>query len=136
VRVFFDTNVIASAFTSQQGLCFKLLEELYQCGEFITGEVVLTELQRILPEKFHIEPDVVNELLNELRNSEIVPSPSHPSPIHIRDPDDGFVLESALIAKADILVTGDQDLLELGDKAGIRIMDPRTLWEILSNEKK
>ena len=135
MRVFFDTNVIASAFTSQQGLCFKLLEEVYQFGDFITGEVVLTELQKVLIEKFHVTPEDVQELLGELRKRKVIPAPSNPSPIPVRDPDDAFVLASALEAKADILVTGDQDLLELGDKAGIKILDPRALWEILAKEK-
>ena len=69
-----------------------------------------------------------------MERHEIVPVPQNPSPISVRDPDDALVLASALEAKADILVTGDQDLLELGDKAGIKIVDPRTLWEILTKE--
>ncbi|MEE9259267.1 MAG: putative toxin-antitoxin system toxin component, PIN family [Nitrospinaceae bacterium] len=62
------------------------------------------------------------------------PPSTNPSPTPVRDPDDAFVLASALEAKADILVTGDRDLLELGDKAGIKIVDPRTLWEMLEKE--
>lgn len=47
----------------------------------------------------------------------------------------GSETTSPLMAKADVLVTGDQDLLELGDKAGIRIVNPHTLWEMLAKEK-
>lgn len=52
-------------------------------------------------------------------------------PVSIRDPDDAFVLVSALEAQADVLVTGDKDLLTLGGTAGITIVTPRALLDIL-----
>jgi len=39
-----------------------------------------------------------------------------------RDPDDERVLECAVTAKADVIVTGDLDLLSLGEYEGIRIV--------------
>ena len=41
-----------------------------------------------------------------------------------RDPDDDQILSCALSAKADYLVTGDSDLLELKEFHGIRILTP------------
>lgn len=62
---------------------------------------------------------------------EIIPKPKEPTPVDIRDPDDAFVLASALEAGAEYLVTGDKDLLTLGNTAGIKIVDPRTLLGLL-----
>ncbi|MEE9258816.1 MAG: putative toxin-antitoxin system toxin component, PIN family, partial [Nitrospinaceae bacterium] len=82
--------------------------------------------------RFKASPDDLQFALTTLRHREITPAPESPSSIPIRDPDDAQVLASALEAGADILVTGDQDLLSLGDKAGIRIVDPRALLDMLA----
>jgi predicted nucleic acid-binding protein len=41
-----------------------------------------------------------------------------------RDPDDDQILSCALSAKADYLVTGDMDLLDLKEFRGTRILTP------------
>jgi len=46
-------------------------------------------------------------------------------PTAIRDKDDDDVLACAKDAKADYLVTGDTDLLELKEFSGISILSPR-----------
>ncbi len=95
---------------------------------------MLEELERVLLRQAHVPSESVHAFLTDLRLLKIVPTPPNPSSIPVRDPDDALVLASALEAKADILVTGDKDLLVLGDKAGIKIVDPRTLWDILGKE--
>ena len=40
-----------------------------------------------------------------------------------RDPDDDIVIATALAARADMIVTGDMDLLTLGSHNGIQIMN-------------
>ncbi len=42
-----------------------------------------------------------------------------------RDPNDDMILECAVAARADIIVTGDKDLLAVGEYEGIRVMTPR-----------
>ena len=42
-----------------------------------------------------------------------------------RDPKDDMVLETAVLAGAEIIVTGDKDLLTMGQFRGIRILTPR-----------
>jgi hypothetical protein len=43
----------------------------------------------------------------------------------VRDPDDNRLIEAAMAGHADILVSGDQDLLTLQAVGNIRIMTPR-----------
>jgi predicted nucleic acid-binding protein len=42
-----------------------------------------------------------------------------------RDPDDDLIVATAVVAMADRLVTGDNDLLILGEHHGVRIVTPR-----------
>lgn len=48
--------------------------------------------------------------------------PPIPIPPTVRDPDDDIILGCALAAKADMVVSGDLDLLDLGSYENIRIM--------------
>ena len=45
-----------------------------------------------------------------------------PTPRIVSDPDDDVVIGTALAAKADLLVTGDRGLLDVGAYQGIRIV--------------
>jgi predicted nucleic acid-binding protein len=54
-----------------------------------------------------------------------------PSPLPIHDADNQWVLASAIDDQADLLVTGDQDLLEIADRAPLAIVDPRGCWDRL-----
>lgn len=49
-----------------------------------------------------------------------------------RDPDDHHVIAAAVTAAATHIVTGDRDLLALGDHAGIRIVPARQFLELLT----
>jgi putative PIN family toxin of toxin-antitoxin system len=48
-----------------------------------------------------------------------------------RDRDDDKVLETAVAGQADIILTGDRDLLVLGEYKGIRILSPRQFVELM-----
>jgi uncharacterized protein len=137
VKGFFDTNVLISAHLKTQGICSKLIESVLSeesPHHFVISTIVFQEYERKLKERFRVPSKDIQFALAKLEKYEIVPTPLNPSIIQIRDPDDAFVLASALEAEADILVTGDKDLLTLGDTAGIKIVDPRKLWEMLEKQ--
>ncbi|MGZ8406311.1 MAG: hypothetical protein ACXWWB_11645, partial [Nitrospira sp.] len=54
-----------------------------------------------------------------------------PSPLPIHDPDNQWVLASAVDGQGDLLVTGDQDLLAIADWEPLAIVDPRGCWDRL-----
>jgi putative PIN family toxin of toxin-antitoxin system len=131
VRIFPDTNVLISAF-STRGLCAELYEEILARHELVCGEVVLTEFRRILSTKLKVPEARVDEVLRALRRNPVYPEPPETAAYQIRDPDDGWVLATAISSRADILVTGDRDLLAAREEvAELRIMPPRELWETL-----
>ncbi len=130
MKVFLDTNVLVSAYTAR-GICADLMRHILVEHELQTGEVNLVELRRVLRARFHASPDRIATIEAELRDETIVPKPAKPSPLPIRDPDDRWVLASAVDGNADMLVTGDQDLLAVAHQAPLAIVDPRGCWERL-----
>jgi len=131
MKIFADTNVLVSAFTAR-GLCADLLEVILADHQLMTGEFVLQELHRVLVEKLKVPERKVSEVLQFLRKHHIEPIPDEPSRIKVRDEDDRWVLESAIKAKADILVTGDKDLLAVSKKVSqLKIISPRGFWELM-----
>jgi uncharacterized protein len=51
-------------------------------------------------------------------------------------PEDDLVLATAVSARAEYLVTGDEKLQRLGSYEGVRIVSPRAFLEILQREQK
>jgi putative PIN family toxin of toxin-antitoxin system len=134
VRVFLDTNVLVAAFATR-GLCADLLRTILAEHELLSSATVCDELARILVEKIRVPEATVREVAAFLRASASFPdTPSHPPPVTIRDPDDAVILSEALALRANVLVTGDKDLLEAGAVAGIRILDPRGFWRLVRGE--
>ena len=64
------------------------------------------------------------QMLDRLqRLAEIIDPPPLPAAVS-RDPSDDAVLALAVASQADLIITGDNDLLILGSHAGIPIIDP------------
>ncbi len=131
MRVFLDTNVLVSAFATR-GLSADVLRLVLSEHALITGDVVLRELARVLSNRIRLPKARIDEIVAFLREFEVVPKPRVPSPIAVRDEDDRWVLASAVSGAADVLVTGDRDLLDVAGKAPIKIVDPRGFWELAS----
>ena len=130
MKVFFDTNVLISAFTTR-GLSADLFRLVVAEHGLLTGEVNLTEFRRVLRERFKVPPAEIALVEDQLRSHTIVPRPTAPSDLPLRDPDDTWVLASALAGGAELLVTGDKDLLSVAEGAPLPIVDPRGCWDRL-----
>jgi len=61
----------------------------------------------------------------------VIPEPEFPPTVGEHDPDDEWVIAPALRGKADVLVTGDKDMLVLKRVGGMPIYNPRAFWEYL-----
>ena len=130
MRVFFDTNVLLSAYTAR-GLSADLFRLVLTEHELLTGEVSLLELERVLGKRFRVPTSEVASVERELREHTIVPRPDKILELKIRDDDDAWVLASAVLGHADALVTGDEDLLDVAELAPLPILSPRDCWRWL-----
>ncbi|MEO8480252.1 MAG: putative toxin-antitoxin system toxin component, PIN family [Gemmatimonadota bacterium] len=136
MRVYLDTNVLVSAYATR-GLCADILHALLAEHQLVIGEAALSETRRVLRKKIRLSPEVVAEVEAFLRQQAAVIADPPPLLIRLRDPDDLVILAEALAGKADVLVTGDRDLLDIADHAPLPIVTPRGMWELLrANPRK
>ncbi len=126
MRLVLDTNLIVSALL--WGGVPRQLLELGRNGQvtFFTSSVLLDELLSVLErEKFSsmlASQSVTPRFL--MQHYGMLTKLVSPVPIErtVRDIDDDAVLATALAAKADIIATGDNDLLVLHPWQGIQIL--------------
>ncbi len=134
MRVCLDTNVLIAAFATR-GLCADVLRAVLTEHELVLGEVIVAEFRRVLKTKFKVPLERISSAMAVFSTVEIVPKPAEPSPLQVRDRADRWVLASALAGQADILVTGDFDLLDVAEQAPLPILAPRAFWELLRSGK-
>jgi uncharacterized protein len=129
VRVCLDTNVLVAAVASR-GLAADVVRLVLAEHDLLVPAVVLTELERVLATKLKLPKARIAEYLAFLREHEVIAKPARLLDVEVRDRADAWVLASALAAQADVLVTGDQDLLVLGNRAPVPVLDPRGFWTL------
>lgn len=129
MRVCLDTNVLVAALATR-GLAADVLRLILAEHELLVPEVVLTELQRVLAKKLKLPSTQIDAFETFLREHEVLPKPARLLELAIRDRADAWVLASAVAGEADVLVTGDQDLLVLGARAPLPVLDPRGFWNL------
>ena len=129
MRVFFDTNVWIASFIAR-GLCADLVGAAMAAHdggsiEVLTCPAVVVETQRLLRDKFHandaqwLTTDTVFGRLAMVEDGAVgIPS-------DFPDPDDWPIIVAAVEAGADLFITGDKALLELGEVDGLPIVTPR-----------
>lgn len=135
MRIVLDTNVLVSALITRdtppdrlyiawKKKQFELLTSDWQLNE-LSGVLNKSKLQRYLTDKSG------TNLLAEM--AEFADIATHlPTVLLSPDPDDNFILATAIAGEADYLVTGDKrDLLSLADVQGIPIITPRIALEKL-----
>jgi putative PIN family toxin of toxin-antitoxin system len=133
VRVFLDTNVLASALTTR-GLCAELFEVVLQSHELLTSDSVLRELERILPGKLGQSEEVTKGFIDLLHSHALLVTSEHPFP-PLPDADDEPIVAAALAGNANVFVTGDKALLQLQSVEHLPIASPRNFWEMLAGRK-
>src|ERR1700682_5916148 len=122
IRATLDTSVFVSALNFG-GLPNEVLNRCEaDAFTLCLSRSIIEELQRVLSDAFEwTEEDLAEALYPILSLAEIV------EPTRVitasRDPNDDHVLACALEAKADVIVSGDNDLLTLGTFEGIQIVN-------------
>jgi putative PIN family toxin of toxin-antitoxin system len=119
-----------------RGLCADVPRTVLAQHVLLLSGTVIEELTRTLIERIRVPEPAVGEIATFLRvSASFSDMPPKPAPVAIRDPDDAVILGEALAMGADVLVTGDKDLLEAGGVPGIKILDPRGFWQLVRERR-
>lgn len=123
VRVILDTNILISAigFGGIPREVFLLIIEEKIKG--VISQILLVELIEVINKKFPRLIPNLPSIENSINESFLIVHPKESINI-VRDRDDNRVLEAAVEGECDYIVTGDKDLLDLGEFENIKIVTP------------
>ena len=129
MRAVVDTNVLLSGLfwhgtphvllEQARGGALTLVSSLSLLAEI--AEVLNRPKFRAILNRSNTDPEQTLAVLRQL--TEIFDPPPLSAPVS-RDPSDDAVLALATASEADLIISGDADLLTLGSYAGIPIIDP------------
>jgi len=137
LKVVLDTNQLVSSLLSTRGVQAQLVDE-WRRRTFVLflapGQVEEVDdvLRRPKITKKYSVTASDRQALLELLRTEGIALPQARRPGVCRDPDDDYLLGCAATGGIDYLVTGDEDLLTIGEFRGVRIVDGRHLLDLLS----
>ncbi|TFG66964.1 MAG: putative toxin-antitoxin system toxin component, PIN family [Thermomicrobiales bacterium] len=125
MKAILDTNVLISAYVFPGGkpeTVYRLaLEGRLEIG---TSLPLLAEFGRVLGLKFGWTPDRVEAAVVQMTRIASVVEPAETVQVVTADPADDRVLEAASAYGADVIVSGDRHLLDIGTWSDIEIISP------------
>lgn len=136
MRVICDTNVIVSGVLFG-GHCRAILRLVSEGRlEGFTSTALLIELEGVLLRpKFGLTVREVAAVVDLVRQTFVLVLPTESVVVVTDDPDDDAVLEAAVAANAQVVVSGDKHLLDLETFRGSRIITPASLIKELSGQQ-
>jgi len=129
VRVLFDTNVLISSLLFPGGrgeaALFRIIEGR---DTLLVSKPLLHELLTVLANKFSHDREALARVAVFLDDIAEMIHPQIQLQVLENEPDNR-ILECAIAGKADVIVTGDKAILQLGDYQRIRILSLKDYLE-------
>jgi len=141
LRVVIDANVYVSAYIRPEGAPGQIIERFLRDAAFeivLSAEIVEEVLQALAYPKVRklvrtkIEPELWFEDIVVL--AQLVPGEYRMSGVS-DDPDDDKYIAAAVEGRAVLVVSGDPDLIEVGEYEGVRIITPRVFLDLLGSPR-
>ncbi len=134
MKVVLDTNVLIDGFKDEYSHGKRIIDEVIAGRlDAYANRQTLQENKLILRTRLD-SPDYERELDRFFaRVNEVV---NHHEISVVRDPEDNKILESAVEAEADYLITSDNDLLRLESYDKVSIVNPSEFWANYHDDDK
>ena len=142
LKVVFDTNIFIMAAGMPGGYVDYWLDMATPPGnkfKLYTSPAILAEVQEKLEGKLRLERHLAVEYITRLSEIATVGHPTQHLEIIESDPDDNVIVECAVEAGADIIVSADKDLLKLKQYEQIQVQHPtnlRYIFQYLEGERE
>ena len=140
LRAVLDTNLLVSYLLVHRPPIATLIDEHLAQERFtlVSTPALLEELTRVLRyprlQRYYDAATRDRFVALSAALSELVELPEEIPPI-CRDPDDDRVIACAVVGRAAVIVSGDKDLLDLGEVGGIPILTAAQFLARLENEQ-
>jgi putative PIN family toxin of toxin-antitoxin system len=137
VRALLDADVLISASIRPSGTPGLIIAALLSrdAFELLLSPSVIGEVEAALKlpkiQKYLADPDAALLWLADLAALADLADDTGRAKGVCRDPEHDAVLSAAIEGRADVIVTGDADLLELEEHEGIAIVTPRAFLELI-----
>ncbi|MCY3987322.1 MAG: putative toxin-antitoxin system toxin component, PIN family [Gammaproteobacteria bacterium] len=125
-----DTNVLIAAFVAR-GVCNDVFRIVLAEHQLLTSPPILGELERVLLDKLRIPADRIDEIVAFVAEHAQLVAPEHPADWPESDPSDRWIVASALAGSADVLISGDKELVDSSRGRSVRVLTPRAFWKLL-----
>ena len=136
-----DSNVIVSGGTVSHTPPSQIIQG-WRVGavEFAMCEAILGEVQDVLSRPYFADhigwtQENIVAYVNELRKGSLI-VPAKTKVNVCRDPDDNMVFSCAMEAQSDYIVSGDEDILDIGIFQGIPTLPPAQFVEVMKRHKR
>jgi putative PIN family toxin of toxin-antitoxin system len=137
MRAVLDTNLLVSYFLTQGDTMSRIINHWEQ-GHFvnIVSPAILTELKEVvnrprLRPYMSADPQALIDVIEQ--DAEFIPGDLKLTGI-CRDPKDDIFIACAVEGHADVLVSGDDDLLTVGAYQGVQIINPAAFLQLLEEQ--
>jgi putative PIN family toxin of toxin-antitoxin system len=142
IRAVLDTNLLVSYLLTHRSPIATIIDDFLAQDEFVmvTAPELLAELDRVLAypklQRHYSDEERIRFVALVFALSEVVDLPISSEgeatiPRICRDPDDDRLIACAVVGEADVIVSGDDDLLALERVGGIAILTAAQFLEIL-----
>jgi len=111
MKILTDTNILFSALLFPDSRPAKALFYITENHNLILCDYIISELRSVVSRKRHDLLADIDEFLAKL-SYELILAPQQPGKL-IADPKDHPILNAAIIADVDIIISGDKHFLEL-----------------------
>jgi len=131
-RIVLDTNVIISAF-GWKGIPHQIIRKCIEGHfELYLSPELISEIKRVLAyPKFNFTRDETDEFLSILLEAANIVEPGIAINSVSPDPSDNRLLECAITADCEYIISGDKHLLELKEFENIKILSPEEFRKFL-----
>ena len=129
MRVVFDTNIFVSALVVPGRRADEALSRIIEGRDtLVVSRPIIRELLDVLARKFARDAEELSRVAVFVADLGNLVEPNRELSV-LSDEADNRVLECAVTGQADLLVTGDREVLSLGEYEGVQIIALREYLE-------
>ena len=130
MRILVDTNIIFSALLFPKSLSAQVLLYVVKQHELVLCDHIIFELREVVARKKPELAVALDSLLMQL-SYELIAAPEEPNKL-INDSQDYPILNAAILADVDIIISGDKHFLELNLERP-KTMSAAEFWQSENN---